>query len=326
MILVTGASGHLGRPLVEELLKRGEKVRVFDRNADASARNVETVRGDLLDIDSVRKAAEGADVIYHLAAIVNYGTVPKKLMYDVNVNGTRNMLECSKAKKFIYQSSTAVYGNRMKDNPANENTEFKPSTYYGRTKAAAEKLVLEKGGIVLRSPSIYGPGFNTGFDYVLSQIERGKMRIIGKGDNLIQWVHISDMMRALVLAKDRGKPGEAYLISGKESRTQKQLFSLLAKYLRVDPPDRSVSEFLVSSLARYGAFAARLKGKDAKITPEQIARITGNRLFDISKAEKELGFRPEVIYEQGAREMVAEYLRKKNTAPSPVPPGGPPSG
>jgi nucleoside-diphosphate-sugar epimerase len=314
MILVTGAAGHLGTPLVKELLRQGEEVRILDRNADVNARGVEVLMGDLLDIDSVRGAVEGADVIYHLAAIVNYGSAPKKLMYDVNVNGTRNLLECSKARKFIYQSSTAVYGNRMRDNPANENTLFNPSSYYGQTKAMAERLVLDKGGIVLRSPAIYGPGFNTGFDYVLSQIEKGKMRIIGSGNNLIQWVHINDLIRALILAKDKGKPGEAYLISGKEARTQRQLFSLLAGYLKVKPPDRSVSEFLVNSMAYCAMLSARLKGGSARITPEQVARITSDRLFDISKAQRELGFDPEVSYEQGAREIVDEYLRNKAAA------------
>jgi nucleoside-diphosphate-sugar epimerase len=314
MILVTGASGHLGTPLVKELLKQGEEVRILVKNADVNASDAEAVRGDLLDIDSVRSAVDGADVIYHLAAIVNYGSVPKKLMHDVNVNGTRNLLECSKAKKFIYQSSTAVYGNRMKDNPANENTPFNPSNYYGQTKAMAERLILEKGGIVLRSPAIYGPGFNTGFDYVLSQIEKGKMRIIGSGNNLIQWVYIDDLIRALILAKEKGKQGEAYLISGKEARTQRQLFSLLAGCLKVAPPDRSVSEFLANSMAYCAMLAARLKGENAKITPEQVSRITSDRLFDLSKAQRELGFNPKVSYEQGAREIVDEYLRKKAAA------------
>jgi nucleoside-diphosphate-sugar epimerase len=311
MILVTGASGHLGRPLVDALVKNGEKVRVLLRDGDANIQNVEVVKGDLLDIDSLKKAVEGVDTIYHLAAIVDYGSVRKELMYNVNVTGTKNILECSEAKKFIYQSSTSVYGKKMKGNPANEMTECNPSNYYGQTKLMAEKLVIEKGGIVLRCPVIYGHGFDSGFDYVLSQIEKGKMMIIGRGDNLIQWVNVSDLIQALILAKDRGKPGETYLVSGKEPKTQAQLFSLLAQQLNVNPPDKHVSEFLANSLARYKMLTARLKGKSAKVTPEQIARITSNRLFDISKAERELGFSPKIDYEQGAKEMVREYLSRK---------------
>lgn len=141
------------------------------------------------------------------------------------------------------------------------------------------------------------------------------MRIIGSGDNLIQWIHINDVIQALVLAKDRGKPGEAYLVAGKDSKTQKQLFSLLAKYLKVNPPDKNVSEAMVNLLAYYKMFTARLEGKRAKITPEQIARITSNRTFDISKAERELGFHPKVDYEQGAKGLVEDYLSKKSTNP-----------
>jgi nucleoside-diphosphate-sugar epimerase len=316
MILVTGASGHLGRPLVEELLGRGEEVRIFDRNIDPLPEGAEAVKGDLLNLDELREAAEGADVIYHLAAIVNYGSVSRKLMYDVNVNGTRNVLACSKARTLIYPSSTAVYGNRMKDNPATEGTAIRPSTYYGRTKAEAEGLVLRGGGIVLRFPVIYGHGFNNGFDYVLSRMEAGRMRLIGKGDNLIQWIHVNDLVQALLLAKDKGKSGEVYLAAGKESRTQRQLFALLAERLNVSPPDRSIPGFLANSMARLGMIAARLKGKEARVTPELIARITSSRLYDISKAERELGFHPQMSYEQGAREIVEEYLQRKGQGPS----------
>jgi nucleoside-diphosphate-sugar epimerase len=124
-------------------------------------------------------------------------------------------------------------------------------------------------------------------------------------------VHIDDLIEALILAKDKGISGEVYLVSGKESKTQKELFSILAACLNVSPPGKSVPEFMVNSLAYYEMFTASLKGKNAKITPSQIARITSNRQFDISKASKELGFEPKIGYEQGAKEIVEEYVAKK---------------
>ena len=312
MILVTGATGHLGKPLVHELLKHGEKVRVIAKDGP-DIEGVDMIRGDILDHNAVNRAMEGVGTVYHLAAIVNYKSVPKKLMYSVNVNGTKNVLDNLGGRKLIYQSSTAVYGNDMRENPANEDTPYNPSNYYGETKMLAEKLVLERGGVVLRSPVIYGKGFDSGFDYVLAQIKKGKMRIIGDGKNRIQWVHINDIVHALVLAKDKGRSGNAYLIAGSEAKTQRELFALLAKELGVQAPEKSVSEGMVNLMARYKMFTAMLKGKQAKITPEEIARITSNRLFDTSKAERELGFRSKVSYEQGAKEIVQEYLAR-NTA------------
>jgi len=310
MILVTGASGHLGRRLVARLLEKGEKVRILVHDKDLRITGVEIIRGDILDVDAVKKATEGADVIYHLAALVDYGPVPKELMYRVNVIGTKNLLDCSNGAKVIYMSSTSVYGSRMRANPATENTPCNPSNYYGKTKLMAERLVLEKGGVALRAPVIYGPGFNDGFDFVLSQIRKGKMRIVGSGKNRIQWVHVDDLVQALVLAKDKARAGEVYLIAGDETKTQSELFSLLAKYLGSPAPSKTVSAFLANSMARYKVMQANLKGKRSSITPDQISRIISDKTFDISKAKRELGFRSKVSYDKGAKGIVEEYLQK----------------
>jgi len=119
--------------------------------------NVEIFYGDVLDKESLKKAVDGVDVIFHLAAVVDY-LAPKDLMYKVNVIGTKNLLEVSKAKKFIYLSSTAVLGKKIKNIQADENTSYKPSNFYGKTKMEAEKMVKENNGIIIRSADAYGPG------------------------------------------------------------------------------------------------------------------------------------------------------------------------
>jgi nucleoside-diphosphate-sugar epimerase len=308
MILVTGASGHLGKSLVERLVGEGEKVRIFTRTREIMFKGTEAVYGDILDPEAVKQAVDGIDVIYHLAAAVDYKPIPNKLMYDTNVTGTKNLLDLSKAKRFIYTSSTSVYGNRMKENPAKENTPYNPSSYYGTTKMMAEKLVLEKGGIVIRAPVIYGPGFNYGFEFVLSQLKSGRMRIIGNGTNMIQWIHVNDLIDALVLAKEKGKTGAVYLVAGSEAKTQADLFSLLAKNLGVPTPTKRVSTLLANLMASYKALQAKMNGKSPKVTTDQINRIVSDRTFDISKAKAELGFSPKVGYEMGAKEIVDDYL------------------
>ena len=312
MILVTGSSGRVGSSLVAALLKRKERVRTLERREGKKLEGVEMVQGDILDVDTVKRAMKGVDVVYHLAAIVDYQPVPENVMRLVNVTGTKILLEHSNAKKFIYLSSTGVYGKNMKENPANESTAFNPHSFYGKTKAIAEKMVLEKGGIVIRSPPIFGPGFDVGFDFVLTQLEKGKMPIIGSGQNRIHWIHINDLIEALLLAKDRGKLGEAYLVGGKEIRTQRELLSLLAKYLKVESPHKKVSATLAKALAYYKMFGAVARGKKPRLVPEHITRIIDNRTFDISKARRELGFEPKVGYEEAAKEIVEEYLHEKD--------------
>ncbi len=309
-LLITGATGRIGKHLVNALLNQGEKVRAFVKEKTVENENVEIFYGDLLDKESLKKAVEGVDVIYHLAAIVDY-LAPKDEMFKVNVIGTKNLLEVSKAKKFIYLSSTAAMGKKLKEIPANESTPCHPSDFYGQTKLDAEKLVKEAGGIVLRSADVFGPGFTEGYDYVISGLESGTLPVVGDGKNFIQWIHIDDLIQALLLVKENGKPGEVYIVSGKEVKTLNECLELLAKYLEVEPPKRHVSKFLTKTLTNYKMFKAKIKKERPKVIPEYINKITANRSFDISKAKKELGFEPKVSYEDAAREMIEEYKKLK---------------
>jgi len=308
-VLITGASGRIGKHLVNALLKEGENVRVFIKEKIVEADNIETFYGDVLDIESLKKAVEGVDVVYHLAAIVDY-LAPQDLMYKVNVLGTRNLLEVSKGKKIIYLSTTAVMGKKLKEIPANENTPCRPSNYYGKTKLEAEKLVRKNGGIILRSADVIGPGSFVN-DVVISKLEEGKLPFIGDGKNFIHYIHINDLIHALLLIKERGRSGEVYIVAGKDVRTQKDCWNLICKYLNVSPPTKSVSV----TLAKIQAYSKLLKFKINKeqpnIIPEYVEKITANRTFDISKARKELGFDPKISYEEAAQEMVEEYKKSK---------------
>ena len=292
-------------------MNQGEKVRAFVKEKTVENENVEIFYGDLLNKESLKKAVEGVDVIYHLAAIVDY-LAPKDDMFKVNVIGTKNLLEVSKAKKFIYLSSTAAMGKKLKEIPANESTPCHPSDFYGQTKLDAEKLVKEAGGIILRSADVFGPGFTEGYDYMISGLENGTLPVVGDGKNFIQWIHIDDLIQALLLVKENGKPGEVYIVSGKEVKTLNECLELLAKYLEVEPPKRHVSKFLTKALTNYKMFKAKIKKERPKVIPEYISKITANRSFDISKAKKELGFEPKISYEDAAREMIEEYKKLKH--------------
>jgi nucleoside-diphosphate-sugar epimerase len=308
--LVTGASGRIGRHLVPALLKSGDEVKVLVKEKMVEPENVEVFYGDLLDKESLKKAVDGVDVIFHLAAVVDY-LAPKDLMFKVNVVGTKNLLEVSKGKKFIYLSSTATMGRKFKELPVNEETPSKPSNFYGKTKLEAEKLVKEYGGIIIRSVDVFGPGFTEGYNFVISGLERGELPIIGDGKNFIQWIHVNDLIQALILARNKGKPGEVYIVAGKEFKTLKQLWNLLCKYLNVETPKKHVSKFSAKSLA----YSKLLKGKILKerpeIIPEYIDKITSNRTFDINKARTELGFNPQIGYDEAAREMIEEYRKEE---------------
>jgi nucleoside-diphosphate-sugar epimerase len=135
------------------------------------------------------------------------------------------------------------------------------------------------------------------------------MPIIGSGANRIHWIHISDLTDALLLAENKGKPGEIYLVAGKEAKPQKDLFALLAKHLGVAMPQRHIPSYAASLMAYVELFMSKLKGCKPKLLPDHIRKITSNRIFDISKARQELGFEPKTDYDAAAKELVDEHMQ-----------------
>lgn len=299
-ILVTGGTGRVGRHLVNALLKTGESVRVLVRKRMTEFENVEIVYGDVLDKESLVKAVEGVDTVYHLAASVDYSS-PDDTMYKVNVIGTKNLLEVFKGSKFIYLSTTAVLGKKL-NTPANESTPYNPSNFYGKTKMEAEKFVKENNGIIIRSPDILMPRFTEGYDAVFSKLLEGTMQIIGDGKNFIDYVYVTDLIQALLLAKEKGKNGEIYIVAGKGVKTQKECLEIAARYLNVEPPTKHVSVFTARLYSRIK------RNKD--FIPEHVEKIIRNRTYDTSKAQKELGFDPKIDLDTAIKMMVENYLER----------------
>lgn len=299
----------MGKNLVRELCKK-EKVRVLVYKGMVETENVEVMYGDLLDKTSLEKALKDVDTIYHLAAVVDY-LAPKELMFKVNVLGTKNLVELADNKKIIYLSSTAVMGRKLKEMPANEDATANPSNYYGWTKLQAEELVKKKNGIIIRSADVFGPEFTEGYNLIISKLEDGTLPLIGDGKNFIHWIHINDLIQALLLAKDRGKRGQVYLVAGKEVKTLKELWILLCKYLEVEAPKKKVSKFMAKLSAQFKMLKWKVGGEKPKLIPEYIEKLTSNRTFDISRAKEVLGFDPQVSYEEAAKEMVEEYKKSK---------------
>lgn len=309
VILITGATGRIGRHLVNALISKGEKVRVLIRDRMTEFENVETFYGDLIDKEALKKAVEGIDTVFHLAAVVDY-SAPDDQMYQVNIGGTKNLLEVFKGNKFIYLSSTAVLGKKLKS-PADESTPYSPSNFYGKTKMEAEKFVKANNGIVVRSPDVLMPRFTEGYDMIFSKLMEGRMPIIGDGKNFIDYIYITDLIQALLLAMEKGKKGEIYMVSGKGVKTQKECLEIASKFLNVEPPKKHVSAFsaLLSSKIR--------RKKD--FTPEYVEKIVRNRTYDITKAKNELGFDPKIDMETAIKLMVENYLGRLNQEKEEVP-------
>ena len=281
-VLVTGASGRLGKHLVKRL-KKGNKVIEFDRSHGYN----------ILNTRDLSKFSRSVKLVYHLASLVSY-TASYEELYKINVIGTKNVMNSFKKVPVVYMSSTSVYGNKLKKIPADEGCKPSPQTNYGLTKLEAERIVLDSNGIVIRAPSIYGPGFSEGFFDVFKMIENGKMKIFGNGRNRLDFIHVKDLVNALVLAGKYGRRGEIYNISGPDVATQEDIYKTIAKYLGVVLPESHIPTWV----------AKLLSGKKQRA---YIDKLSSDRVFDISKAKRELRWEPKIGYEEGIREMVNIY-------------------
>lgn len=318
--LVTGGCGRLGRYLAKELLARGERVRVLQHSKGSwqgCPKGAEIASGDLLDRASLDKAVEDADYVYHLAALVNPEARFEDLL-NVNYRGTRNLLEACRSKsyhlkRFIFISSVSVYGKELAEQPADEGTEPNPTDNYGKSKMMAEQAVGQYGEkipyVILRPAVVYGEGFDEAYLPILSALKKGRMSIIGSGDNHIPFVHASDVIQAMLLASRAEKAvGNTYVIASDESMTQQQVFWIACRNLGVSPPRGHSWPRLVKLRLRI----ARIFGRP-RITEDYIDILTSNRVFKIDKAKEDLGFKPKVGLEEGIKEMV-DYYRSKGGA------------
>jgi nucleoside-diphosphate-sugar epimerase len=292
--LVTGGSGYFGSVIVRHLFKDGWKVRIFDIiEADDRPRDTGFIRGDIRDYDSVLKACNGVDVVHHNVAQVPLAK-DKKLFESVNKDGTKNILQASlesKVKKLIYTSSSAVFGIPSK-NPVDETVEPRPMEAYGAAKLDGENLCREYVGqgldvSIIRPRTIIGPGrlgiFYIFFDWIL---EGKPVYVLGKGDNLYQFVHEDDLADACLKAAEKKGYGE-YNIGAKEFNTMRATIQGVIDHagtksmIRGLPFGLTIAMMKLTSvlgLSPLGAYHSLMYGRAM--------------YFDLSNAEKELGYKP----------------------------------
>jgi nucleoside-diphosphate-sugar epimerase len=298
-IYVTGAAGRLGREVLNAIPQ-----------AIPLVRKPSGLPGEIVtdySADGLRRVFADASTVIHLAASRDF--LDRKKAREGNVELTRRIVEAvPKSAKIIFASSISVYGKKLAAIPADESTPTRPDTPYAKTKLEAESIVARHPDhIILRIGPIYGPRFDE-YSKVLRMLEHGRMPIIGRGDNRIPFVHVSDVAFAVKNALSRGKG--IYVIVG-ECLTQREVFVMAAMDLGVQGPKKQIPAMLAAAYAHFELFRSqRFGGKPPGFIPEDVAVLSSDRSFDCSKAKGELGFSPRPL-EQGIREMVRGYRRRK---------------
>jgi len=325
--LVTGASGFIGGRLAERLAtEEGVRVRgMFRRSKKAEGLQklpLETVQGDLLDLESLRRAVDGCDLVFHCAALVRE-TGDRNEFFSTNVKGTENILRVSKdvgVKKFIHFSSVSVYGTNPPDR-ADETTPFQPcGNLYCDTKMAAERAVwaayqeARLPVVVIRPANVYGPYSNPWTVRPIKLINSGQMILINGGTGLCNYVYIDNLVDATLVATKRDQSvGEVYLISDGMPVTWKEFFGYYAQ-MAGKPGIRSVPEWIGKAIALGMEISSKLTGKPPKITREAVGFLTRKARFSIEKARHELGFQPRLSLEEGMK-LTEQWLREAGYLP-----------
>jgi nucleoside-diphosphate-sugar epimerase len=321
--LVTGGAGFTGYNLTKRLVNEGNEVSVLVRKTSNTEKlkklGVNLVLGDITDKNSVNSAVRDVDIVYHLAAAWREAGVSNKVFWDVNVHGTKNILEASlqaNVERFVHCSTGGVFGH-IANPPADETFPYNPGDIYQRTKCEGEKVALEyfhnKGlaVVVVRPTAIYGPR-DLRFLKLFKTIYEGKFIMIGKGDVLYHLVYIDDLIDGYILCGQKENAiGQTYIIGGDGYVHLSELVSLIAKTLDVPEPKKRFPFFWPVWTA---ALACEIVCKPFGISPPLFRRrvdiFRKNRAFDISKAMKELGYKPKVSLEDGIKKTAEWYKRE----------------
>jgi farnesol dehydrogenase len=321
-ILVTGATGFVGERLVRALLKN-HQVTCFVRSKKtlSDLKNLNFIFGDINDQEAIDKAVKGHDVVYHLVGIGNVNACSKKdyfLYKKINVEGTRNILDAClkyKIKKIIYLSSTAAMG-LIKEKIVTENTPCNPHTPYQKSKFESEQLIKEYFDnrnlpiIILRPSMIYGAGMYHGALIQINNFfKKGIVPLIGGGKSIIPAIHVNDVVDAILLATENGKDGETYIITNETLKTLKEMVELMERESGKKIIKLNIPKSLIKIPVFFIQHISSLLGIKPILTLQRIDSMTTNRIFNISKAKKELGWTPQTDLDKGLKETINWLVR-----------------
>ncbi len=311
--LVTGGSGYFGLLLVDNLLRAGHRVRVFDIN-DAEDRpdEVEFIQGDIRDAEAVGRACEGARVVYHNVALVPLAK-DKAAFWSVNRDGTRVLLESVKrarVAKLINTSSSAVFGVPSR-NPVDDSVEPAPLEDYGRAKLAGETLCHEfiADGLdvtIIRPRTVMGHGRLGIMQILFEWIRTGKnVPVLGGGGNVYQFVHADDLAEACIKAGARTGPA-VYNIGAEKFGSMRETLDSLCKHANTG--SRVVSVPMAPAVA--GMKLTSAVGL-SPLGPYHALMYGRSMYFDITRPKAELDWQPQYSSEEMFRHSYDWYVEHR---------------
>jgi dihydroflavonol-4-reductase len=328
MILVTGATGHIGNVLIRELANKGEKVRALvlpkDDLTPIMDLDIEIAIGDVLDRASIRRALRQVKTVYHLAGLISILPGDWAMLQKVNVEGTRNMLDMARemnVRRFIYTSSIHALSRIPHGKTVDESVLFDAATRmgdYDKSKAMASLEVIKAAKEGLNAVIVCPTGVIGPFDYKGS--EMGTLinnaltsKLVFSIDGAYDFVDVRDVVKGMILAGERGRTGEIYILSGQWIKI-KELLNTVIQITGSKAPQIKIPTFIAKAFCKITPAFYRLTKSKPQFTPYSIETVHSNAIVSHSKATSELGYAPRSILLESLQDTVLwllEYKRLK---------------
>jgi dihydroflavonol-4-reductase len=300
--VVTGGTGFVGGHLVKRLIRDGVSVKALVRDSSKADElkklGVELVTGDTTDKASLQGVMRGCDVVYHLGNVARWWLPDKSTYYKINVEGTKNILFEAlkeKVKKVIYTSSLAAI-RQPKGGIATEETVHKRDfeSHYGRSKFLAEKEALKiykEHGLpvtILNPGVVIGPGDLKTFGRIIIELLSGKLKAMLFEDSVIPLVYIDDTVEGHILAAEKGKIGERYILVGDNIKVG-DVFKLISEIAGVPLPEKRISTSVIKIIAYISGAKSFFTGKPPKFAVDGVRAMEIGAAGSNRKAREELG-------------------------------------
>ena len=327
--LVTGGNGFLGRYIVEKLLAGGWEVISISRrpSPELEAIGAKTVTASVTDKPALVKAMAGVDVVFHVAGHVSMGG-PWNRFCQTNILGTRNVIEACRENhvpKLVYTSSPSVVFDGANHGVQDESAPYPARflAYYPKSKAMAEKEVLEANGVgglstcALRPHLIWGPRDTNLIPRLIDRARKGRVMIVGDGRNMVSNVYVENAADAHLLAAERLHPGSpvagsAYFIAQAAPVRLWDWVNEILEGLGMARVERRMPLGLAYTIgaAMELVYAILRLESEPMMTRFLALQFAMDHQFSIEKARKDLGYEPAISHQEGMKRLIADFKTK----------------
>lgn len=328
-VFLTGGTGFIGGEVARQLRERGDEVVGLARSPEKaealSALGCEIVEGDLGDEAALRGGGEGCDAVVHAAAMYEVGIPASKrpAMHEANVAGTERVLRAAleaRVPKVVYVSTVGVFGNTHGEvvDESYEHPGKHYTSYYEETKLEAHRVAKRMATddglpcVIVQPGGVYGPGDTSQVADLLEQFLSGRLPLMPFPELGICLSHVEDIAAGILLALDKGRLGEAYVLSG-PATTMREAVETVARLSGRKPPRGALPTPLIKAMTPIGPLVGKLMGQPPNLR-ELISSADGVTFWaTYEKASRELGYSP-----RGLEEGLRQTLEADDRYPAPV--------